>query len=260
MTRPQLLLQHAYLISLSSVLLACLFLGQESSATTGRVRRNTGYWNSYHHYKYWKYKAPKVKPKLPKGQCNVTASINLNGTDPIRAEAALGNTVLVYMSKTTDKQHFSLWQLPALNQLARWYRHLTKQKVSFLVINHARTTIPYKAFTSFPFLKFYQEPKGKPSVIKKLNGRYRDVFVYDKCGRQQYRIGYPYSSLRYQFVKNAVHNTMHFYEGRNFCGPCKPAEPFNPGDDENLPAAESDVDENGNIIERPPPGVNPAGG
>lgn len=237
MTKPHLCTQHIVLVSLTVVALAFLLYTQESSASK---------YNLNNHYA-WKlyYKHMRGKLRKPKGHCNITIPLLLNGTDPIRSETAKGNTVLLFMAKATDRQRFSLWQLEPLNNLAKWYER-TGQKVTFLVMNHRNSRLPASVFTLFRNLKFYQEPKpepGKPSIFRQLYGRYRDVFVYDQCGRQQCRISYPLSSTSYQFVKNAVHNALYFYNLPQMCGPCKQVPGPSPGDE----------DGDGIPDEKPPP-------
>lgn len=184
------------------------------------------YYNKYANYQYRKkyhYKRKKYKyikwPRI-RGRCSHSPWF-IKGVNPVIEEAKKGNVVVLFMLKANDPYSYN--QLGTLSDLADHYKMIGR-KVTVMALNHRSRRLPAVFRTRFKNIKFYEEP-AETNIYAMLRADYRQIIVYDKCGRQQYQYSYPYSWMGYPWVKLAIDNARRFYEDYALCGRCKPYVP-----------------------------------
>jgi len=171
------------------------------------------------YYKYYKIKVPYhyknkyVKWPKKRGRCEVP-NWKINGTNHIKEEADKGRVVLLFLMKRTCKVCYR--QLDTLNDWAKYYRTIGLP-ISIIALNHRRQKLPWKVLQQYPLIKFYEEPVGS-KIFDKLRANWREIMIFDVCGRQQYHFGYPYSWLGFQWTKAGVMNTLNNHV--QLCGKC----------------------------------------
>ncbi|XP_066926058.1 selenoprotein P-like [Clytia hemisphaerica] len=167
---------------------------------------------TYHYKKKYKYiKWPRIR-----GRCKYSPW-TVDGVNPVLDEADKGNMVLLFMLKVGDP--FSYNQLGRLNDLAEHYLDIGR-KITVMALAHRRRTIPASYRERFPLVQFHQEPKSK-NIYNQIRAKYRFNIIYDKCGRQQYHFGPPYSWLGYDITRLAIENVRRFHTDYNLCGKCR---------------------------------------
>lgn len=171
-----------------------------------------------YHYKYKKRKYKYIKWPRIRGRCKYSPW-TVDGKNPVLAEAAKGNMVLLFMLKASDP--FSFKQLDRMNDMAEHYSAIGR-KITLMALNHRSRKIPASYRKRFPLVQFYQEPASE-DLYTKLRANYRYNIIYDKCGRQQYHFAPPYSWLGYDITRLAIDNVRKFHTDYHLCGVCKPA-------------------------------------
>ena len=74
------------------------------------------------------------------------------------------------------------------------------QNVTFIALSYRLKKIPDKIKLLYPYINFYEEP-AQSRIFSQLKAGAGQYLVFDKCGRQQYHIGYPFSSFQYQYLE-----------------------------------------------------------
>lgn len=203
------------------LLYTCLPGIENTKNTYPATSRGRSYYQQMkdYYYRYYKYKAYAKRRKWPKvkGRC-AHSSWKIDDINPVIEEAKRGNAVTLLALKPSKS--FSKHQLGFLNDLALYYKSIGL-KMTFMALTHNSEKLPEFFTRAYPHIKFFQEPRSK-SIYKKIYAKYGHVIVYDQCGRQQYSIGPPHSYHRYDFINNAITNTIYHYEMDQFCGKCLP--------------------------------------
>ncbi|XP_065651349.1 selenoprotein P isoform X2 [Hydra vulgaris] len=153
------------------------------------------------------------------GRCSKIPVWNWNNTyQPVLDAAAKGHVSVLFLTKGSSKYCTEL--LPPLHQLAAYYRNGIGN-VTFIALSYRLKKVPDKIKSLYPLINFYEEPV-QSRIFSQLKANTGHFLVYDKCGRQQYHIGYPFGSFYYNLLPHAITNSL--FHHITLCGKCNEDE------------------------------------
>jgi len=151
------------------------------------------------------------------GKCKMTPAWSINGTYPVLDEVHKGNAVYLFTMKKPCKKCW--FEVRSLHRWAKYYSDIGAKAKIIVLISNKYGQYPSKVYKfAYPYLTFYNEPKGQ-DIFGKLKAGIYHLLMYDQCGRHQYHYKYPYSSLVKPYARMAMENVLYHYE-RLGCGKC----------------------------------------
>jgi len=237
--------QILLLLALCVVGLGAAGVGSPSRANrlraAARASQNRATNNAYRNYVNM-YKSQFNQTLAKKqGKCKMTPAWSINGTYPVLDEVHKGNAVFLYTMKKTCKKCW--YEVRSLHRWAKYYRDIGAKAKIIVLVSNKYGQYPTKVYKfAYPYLTFYNEPKGQ-DIFGQLKAGIYHLLMYDQCGRHQYHYKYPYSSLVKPYARLAMDNVIHHYE-RLGCGKCleKAKYPSPEEEDFDVPPTDGPVD------------------
>jgi len=165
------------------------------------------------------------------GKCKYTPAWSINGTYPVLDEIQRGNAVFLFTMKKPCKKCWH--EVRSLHVWAKYYHDIGAKAKIMVLISNDYGQYPKKVYQfAYPYLSFYNEPKGQ-DIFGKLKAGIYHLLMYDKCGRHMYHYTYPYSSLVKPYARLAMDNVIYHHE-RLGCGKCLEVATYPSPEDEDF--------------------------